>query len=276
MRVAIEGAELWVEEDGDGIPLVIPTGAGVEFYRRTLSRRLRNRFHCYFVEMRGTGGSTGTIDGATFQSLADDVEVVRVELGLGPVVVLGQSNHGCIALEHALRHPDGNAGAVSVASVLDGSASFAIGLERWAAESTPAQRDDVERRTQALADVQHPMSDDELMVRQYLTIAPMAWSDPELAWPCWAGFPGGIGKYLPWMATTLPGFDARERVRTLQRPLLAICGRYDYVCPVETWSGIEAAPGARLELLETAHNPQIEDQARFDELVVAFVDANGR
>src|SRR4051812_8798214 len=119
MYVRVEGAQLWVEEDGDGTPLVIPTGAGVEFYRRTLSRRLRNSFHCYFVEMRGTGGSTGSIDGSTFGTLADDVEAVRRALDLGPVVVLGQSNHGCIALEHALRHPEGNAGAISVASVLD-------------------------------------------------------------------------------------------------------------------------------------------------------------
>jgi proline iminopeptidase len=274
MHVAVEGADLWVEEDGDGVPLVIPTGAGVEFYRRTLSRRLRGSFHCYFVEMRGTGGSTGSIDGATFGSLADDVEAVRLALGLGPVVTLGQSNHGCIALEHALRHPAGSAGAISVASVLDGRETFALGMARWAAESTQAQKDDVERRTQAMADLQHPMSMDELMVRQYLTIAPLAWRDPDLAWPCWGGFPAGIGTYLPWMATTIAAFDARERLRTLERPLLAICGRYDYVCPVETWEGIEVAPTARLELLaDSAHNPQIEDQARFDELVIDFVAA---
>lgn len=275
MHVAVEGADLWVEEDGEGIPLVIPTGAGVEFYRRTISRQLRHRFHCCFVEMRGTGGSTGSIEGATFGSLADDVEAVRLGLGLGPVVVLGQSNHGCIALEHALRHPEGSAGAISVASVLDGREAFALGMARWEAESTQAQRDDVARRTQALAEISHPMSDDEMMVRQYVAIAPLAWRDPDLAWPCWAGFPAGLGRYMPWMVGALAEQDASERIAGLERPLLAICGRYDYVCPVETWTGIERAPSARLEVLDTAHNPQIEDQARFDELVTAFVEAHG-
>ena len=50
---------------------------GVALYRRTFSRALRRDFCFVFVEMRGAGGSTGGIAGATFANIADDVEEVR-------------------------------------------------------------------------------------------------------------------------------------------------------------------------------------------------------
>ena len=40
MFVDVDGASLWVEREGQGIPVVVPTGGGVGFYRRTFSPRL--------------------------------------------------------------------------------------------------------------------------------------------------------------------------------------------------------------------------------------------
>jgi pimeloyl-ACP methyl ester carboxylesterase len=271
MYVEVEGARLWIEQDGAGTPILVPTGSGVEFYRRTFSRGLRRDFHFVFVEMRGTGGSTGSIAGATFASLADDVEAVRRALGLGRAFVMGQSNHGCIAVELALRHPRDCAGAISVASVGDGRGAFERGRQRWEAEASAAQKGDLAARQAALAArASEPMGADERAVRTYVSHSPLGWRDPELAWPCWGGFPAGIGAYLPWIGATLPAWHAA--LEPLRVPLLAICGRNDYLCPPETWDGFLAVPALRRVVLEhSAHNPQIEEQARFDELVRAFV-----
>jgi pimeloyl-ACP methyl ester carboxylesterase len=271
MYVDVEGARLWVEQDGDGVPVLVPTGGGVEFYRRTFSRALRRDFRFVFVEMRGTGGSTGSIAGATFASLADDVEQVRRALDLGRVFAMGQSNHGCIAVEHGLRHPSDCAGVISVASVGDGSRALEIGRRRWEAEATAEQQRDLASRLAAFAALgSAPMSADERGVRMYLSMAPLGWRDPELAWPCWGGFPGGAAAYLLWLGSALTTW--RLALAALRVPLLAVCGRYDYLCPLETWDGLVAAPARRRVVLEeSAHNPQIEEQPRFDALVRAFI-----
>ncbi len=74
---------------------------------------------------------------------------------------------------------------------------------------------------------------------------------------------------LPWIGATLPAW--RAPLETLRVPLLAICGLRDYLCPPETWDSFLAVPALRRVVLEnSAHNPQIEEQARFDELVRAF------
>lgn len=270
MYVDVDGARLWVEQDGEGIPILVPTGGGVEFYRRTFSRLLRARHHFHFIEMRGAGASTGTIQGATFASLADDVEAVRRALGLGRVFVMGQSNHGCIAVEYGLRHPDACAGAISVASVGDGRGAFELGRKRWEAEASPAQKADLAARMAELAKLQgQPISAPEGVLRGYLAMAPLAWRDPALAWPHWGSYPGG-SEYFPWIGTALPAWHAD--LRALRVPLLAISGRYDYLCPHETWTRITEAPKAHLVVFEeSAHNPQVEEQERFDAVVRAFL-----
>jgi proline iminopeptidase len=274
--VGVDGAELWIEQDGDGLPVIVPTGGGVEFYRRTLSPRLRRSLRLLYVEMRGTGGSSGAVEGQTFASLADDVEAVRLALRLGPVVVLGHSNHGCIALEHGLRHPEGNAGVLAVASLLDATKAIQTGMGRWDAEATAAQHADMARRVAELDASPGHMTADEAAIRRYLSFAPLGWRQPNGVVGYWGGIPFGAGQYFAWMTDALPAFDASGRVNELQPPLLAIAGRYDYLCPVESWAALEPSDRRRLVVFEdSAHNPQIEEQARFDELVLDFVQTVG-
>ena len=55
--------------------------------------------------------------------------------------------------------------------------------------------------------------------------------------------------------------------------MLALCGRYDYLCPVELWEdAIDAVPTGRLVVFEdSGHNPQLEQQEEFDDELQAFL-----
>jgi pimeloyl-ACP methyl ester carboxylesterase len=69
---------------------------------------------------------------------------------------------------------------------------------------------------------------------------------------------------------TLPAWT--PDLAALGVPLLAICGRSDYLCPLETWDALRETPQRRRVVLErSAHNPQVEEQATFDALVRAFI-----
>jgi L-proline amide hydrolase len=270
--VGVEGARLCVRFEGSGVPVIIPTGAGFAFYENTLSERFKGAVQRVYVEMRGTGGSTGQIAGATFGVLADDLEAVRVGLGMGPSVFLGHSNHGCIVTEHALRYPEGVRGTLSVGSCADFSRAFTFGQERWARESPPEQRAALDAALAAFEAAQ-PADPDAAMLERYITMAPLGWREPDFDHHAiWGQAPRGMAAYLGWLFGEGFQWDATERLRSLGAPLLAVCGRYDYLCPYELWPERQAAPNVEVAVLEgSAHNPQLEESERFDDLVLGFI-----
>jgi proline iminopeptidase len=276
MHVSVDGADLSVDDSGGADPTVlIPTGGGIDFYRNTFSQRFAIELRVIYVEVRGTGNSTGTISGATFGSLAEDLERVRAELKLGAVAVLGQSNHGCIALEYGLRFPHTTCCVTSVASVPAGLRSVADGMARWDREADEQRKADLalrQKKLDALA-AEGGLSEDELAVQFQLAMTPFAWHDSTIdAWPLWnQRAPKGFGAFIAWLQDELFVFDIR--LSDVEVPVLAVSGRYDYLCPVERWTErITQLPAGSLEVFEnSAHNPQIEEQAHFDDLVIDFI-----
>ena len=244
------------------------------FSRNTFSDRFVAELRVIYVEVRGTGDSTGTISGATFGSLADDLECVRAELDLGPVVVLGHSNHGCIALEYGLRYPESTRCVTSVASVPAGLGSVADGMGRWESEADEQRKANLATRQQELAELAAVgLSDDELAVRFQPAMTLLAWHDPLTdAWPLWnERAPVGFGAFIEWLQDQMWAFDIR--LTDIDVPVLAVSGRYDYLCPVERWTDrISQLPLGSLEVFEkSAHNPQIEERVRFDDVVIEFI-----
>ena len=60
------------------------------------------------LDLRGTGGSAVPVDPASYRCdrLVDDVEALRVHLGLDRIDLLGHSAGAALALLYAVRHPD--------------------------------------------------------------------------------------------------------------------------------------------------------------------------
>ncbi|MDI1479788.1 alpha/beta hydrolase [Polyangium sp. y55x31] len=274
--VRVGDAEIHVFTEGSGSPILVPTGCGIEFYRRTFSRRLTGAHSFVYVEMRGTGASTGSPAGATYATLADDLDVVRDNLGIDRAVVLGHSNHGGIALEFGLRHPEHAAAVVSVASVPDFSRAMSVGIARWEAEANAERKELLGRKQAELRALDTSVMDpDELALRQYLALHPLVWKDPALdAGALWGGVPKGFALYM--QSVIRPEAERFCLVPSLGKipcSVLALSGRYDYVCPVELWSEvIDTLPRGRLDIFEqSGHNPQFEEPDRFDAVLLEFL-----
>ncbi|MDI3283519.1 alpha/beta hydrolase [Polyangium sp. 15x6] len=274
--VRVGDVELHVFTEGSGPPILVPTGGGIEFYRRTFSRRLLDAHSFVYVEMRGTGRSTGTPEGSTYATLADDIDVVRDKLGIDRAVVMGHSNHGGIALEFGFRHPEHAAAVVSVASVPDFSRAMSVGIARWEAEAN-AQKKELLAQKQAEFHAldTSAMDADEVVLRQYLALHPLVWNDPALdAGALWGGVPKGFARYM--QSVILPEAERWSLVPSLGKipcPVLALSGLYDYVCPVELWAeASKKLPRGRLDIFEqSGHNPQFEEPARFDAVLLEFL-----
>ncbi len=277
MLVEIDDALIEVESVGEGLPVLVPTGAGSAFYRNTFSRSLQQRLRFIYVHMRGTGGSSGkVVRETTFASLAADLDHVRERLGISRVAVLGHSNHGCIALEYGLAFPEHTAAVVSVGSVPDFRNAIIDGMARWGREATPERDAALSASMAAFDSISHEgLSADESWVRRYVAMSPLAWRDHTLdTWPLWGGAPKGAAAYFDWMASAAPLWGRTADLGRLSVPLLAVCGRYDYICPSGAWEkSIASAPLGELVMFEeSGHNPQYEEREKFDAALLGFLE----
>ncbi|HWT12933.1 MAG TPA: alpha/beta hydrolase [Allosphingosinicella sp.] len=80
-------------------------------------RALAARFRLIAPDRRGFGGSTAPADP---EAELDDLLELREALGLGPMIVVGMSQAGRVALRFALGHPGHVAGLVLQGAPLDG------------------------------------------------------------------------------------------------------------------------------------------------------------
>lgn len=117
----------------DALPVLLLHGwtasADLQFW--SLYERLGRRHPFVAPDHRGHGRGLRSAAAFRLQDAADDAAALVEALGLGPVIVLGYSMGGPIALEFARRHPALTAGLVLQASALEFS-STRRDRARWA------------------------------------------------------------------------------------------------------------------------------------------------
>ena len=102
-----DGAELHVEEDGAGPPLMLVNGAfcTVRQWDRVVAELARS-FRVIRHDVRGTGRSgAGPDDHNCFEQYADDIVAIEDQLGVDQSVLWGMAWGARVALVAAARHP---------------------------------------------------------------------------------------------------------------------------------------------------------------------------
>jgi proline-specific peptidase len=104
------GLLIYYKQIGTGEPLVIlhgGPGASHDYFLPYLLPLVRNN-RLIFIDERGSGRSQKIEDpsGYTVENMVEDVEAVRVSLGLGRINLLGHSYGGVLAQAYALKYQD--------------------------------------------------------------------------------------------------------------------------------------------------------------------------
>jgi pimeloyl-ACP methyl ester carboxylesterase len=133
--------------EGTGSP-TIAIGSAIQG-PRLFSPQLREHLRLVFLDHRGFAASPGPVDTAEFalDTLVDDIERARQELGLGRVAVLGHSAHALMALEYAKKYPAHVSHVIMISMAPDLSATSAAAAERYWQESVSPERKAAWRRT---------------------------------------------------------------------------------------------------------------------------------
>jgi proline iminopeptidase len=117
-RIDVGGAELHLEEEGAGIPLVLINGGpgGTHHYFHPWFGRASDFARVIYYDQRGTGLSDFEAgdDGYTVEQAVADLDAMRVALGIDRWILLGYSYGGFLAQYYTTIHPGTVAGLVLV------------------------------------------------------------------------------------------------------------------------------------------------------------------
>lgn len=129
----IRDADLWVEERGQGDPVLLLHGgmSDVEEFESTLFG-LADTFRVVGYDRRGFGRTADTGD-FTLTEMADDAAAIIESLGAGPANVIGYSAGGMVAMALAIEHPE----LVRSLTVI----SSALGAQDWIIRPQPPTGD---------------------------------------------------------------------------------------------------------------------------------------
>ena len=256
-------AELAVHVRGAGTPVVF-LHAGVadrRMWDAQVAALDGDRFRAIAYDRRGFGQSVHVDE--SWSHVDDLARVLDAATGGEPVVLVGCSQGGRIAIDAALAHPARVRGLVLVAPAVTGApepASYPPAIEAWIARVEESEASGDVDRTNALE--------------------AHAWLDGPLA-P--EGRVGGAARdlFLAMNGIALRA-EARgtedepppawDRVGSIAVPALVAWGDLDFPEVIDTCSRLASSfPGARRHVFRgAAHLPMLEQPAAFERVLLAF------
>jgi len=277
MITRVGGLNLYHSSAGRGVPIVIPSLAGSPFYERSFFLGTLDRIQTIHVELRGNRSDVGVVEGLTVAHLSDSLRDFLDAMKLDKIVLLGHSGHGFLAMDFAARHPD----RVSHLILAGAAPSFgddfvAEGARYWEMLASPERKAvDVENQRR-LATERGGLAPDDAIIRTYVMGAPRLFFDPHF--DCtflWAGnrVSPEIWDHFWGAGGGWRRFEAAKTLPQIKAPTLIIAGIADFIVPPTMWYRTkDLIRDHEYALLDrSGHNPQFEEAARFDHIVLEWL-----
>ncbi len=284
MRAAIRDTEIYFDIEGAGLvpdgdrmrekppAFIIHGGPGGDHtgFKPGFSP-LAERMQLVYFDHRGQGRSArGDVSKYTLDENVEDMEALRRHLGCGPIVSVGTSYGGMVAMAHAARYPDAVSHLVLI--VTAAHAGFNARARQIIAEHGTAEM-------QAVCDQLwggELKTEDQL--RNYYRVM-----GPKYAYrfdPATAGHGRARGILAPDainMAFKPGGFlqtlDLRPELGRITAPTLVLAGRHDWICAPEFSEEIaRLIPGSDLRIFEnSSHSIRSDEPQAMMDAIAGFV-----
>ena len=286
MFAKVRGTRLYFDVEGAGL---VPDGAGMRQRPEAMVihggpggdhsgfkpafSALADSMQLVYFDHRGQGRSArGEPATYTLDQNVDDMEALRRHLGLGPIVSIGTSYGGMVAMAHAARYP----AAVS-RLILVVTAAHSGFIAR--AQEIVAERGNAAQQAMCEALFAGALRTPEQVERYYEVMGPMYSRRFDAAT---AGAVRGRSTPSPEPLNQAfaPGgglrdFDLRPEIAGIAVPTLVLAGRHDWICPPEFSEEIAAViPGARLRIFEeSSHSIRVDEPEALIAAIRAFAVA---
>ena len=289
MRAAVRGTNIYFDVEGaalvpDGpvmrekpVALVLHGGPGGDHtgFKPGMSP-LAEHVQLVYVDHRGHGRSDpGDPALYTLDENVEDLEALRLHLGLGPCVVIGTSYGGMVAQAYAARHPASVSKLVLVVTAAHGAfRERAIG---WVEQhGTPDQK-------RVCATLWAGGFETAEQMAEYYAIMGPLYSrlyDPEAS-----AAVRGRASYTPAAINNafkpdgfLARMDLRPELGRITAPALILAGRHDWICPPDFSEEIHRLiPGSALRVFEhSSHSIRADEPDELNKAIVDFVTTPAR
>ena len=223
-----------------------------------------------YFDHRGQGRSAGGDPALyTLDENVEDMEALRRHLGLGPVVSIGTSYGGMVAMAHAARYPSAVSHLVLVVTAAHGGFIDRADAIVRARGTTEQQRMVATlwaggfRTAEEVQDyyaVMGPLYSRRFSPEQAAAVRGRAVPSPE---PLNRAFgPDGF----------LRRMDLRPALPRITAPTLILAGRHDWICAPEFSEEIHALmPGSRLRVFEeSSHSIRVDEPAAMIAEILSF------
>lgn len=267
--VSVDGAELYYTTRGNGPVCLVLSSIGTKPYEIQMPPQLSDRLQLVFVDLRGSGRSTGEPTDLTFDVLASDLEAVRADLGVERIMVLGHSVLGILAMEYGRRCPAGVSHVITV-----GTPPFADMARMSKRAESFFEEDASEERKQVLRENLAGLPANASMGQVMFAQTPMRFFDPRIdAVPLFAEASAKPELIAHLLGAMTSGWDVTAGASSMRVPVFLAHGRHDYVVPYVLWDGIpDRLPDATFRLFErSGHQPFCEEPEEFTSALLDWV-----
>jgi len=284
MRARIRDTEIYFDIEGAGLvpdgprmrekppAFLIHGGPGGDHSDLKLAfKPLAEQLQLVYFDHRGQGRSArGDVRLYHLDQNVEDMEALRLYLGLGPIVSIGTSYGGMVAMAHAARYPASVSHLVLV--VTAAHAGFNARARQIVAERGSSEQQAVCAQLWA-----GELDNVEKLHRYYEVMGPMYARrfDPDAAR---LGRARGIYSPEALNQAFAPGgflqtYDLRPELVAITAPTLVMAGRHDWICPPEFSEEIHRLiPGSELHIFEdSSHSVRADEPERLLRTIGEFV-----
>ncbi len=276
--VDANGVLIYYKAFGTGQPLVIlqgGPGASHDYFLPYLVPLAKTN-RLIFIDERGSGRSEKLEDpsGYTVENMVDDVEAVRLALGLGKISLLGHSCGGVLAEAYALKYQR-NLTHLVLASTFHSTRQLNAVFRRMMEAMTPELRDRIERMERAGLfghgkDYEKNRYPAEYMVAAwgegYFPYLYQRRPDPNydaigngvMSWDLYRTMWGSHGEFV--IDGNLTSVEYADRLATVAVPTLITVGDHDEVAPSISRDMQRLIPGSKLVVLPQSGHMTFVDQ----------------
>jgi proline iminopeptidase len=272
--VTLNGVDIHYRAIGDGpVLFLVSPGWGVAsgYLQRAFSS-LAKHLSLVFLDTRGSGLSGRPADPTRMRSvdMANDLEALRVHLGLSEISILGHSNSGAIALAYAARYTDRVSKLVLIDSQVLGLSADADTQRILQNRATDPRFKEATRIVSTFFTGQmNPATSDESLEAFIAQVLPLFLHSPEKSLPlAQEQLSGPISSYAfvsQYAADAAFPIDQTQSLGAIRAKVLIMVGRHDYICPVALSERLhEGIPESQLVIFEeSGHLPWLEEPNAF-------------
>jgi len=288
--VDANGVLIFAKTVGRGAPLVIlhgGPGASHEYFLPHLLPLARHH-QLVFIDERGSGKSEKLVDpsGYTVEAMVEDVEGVRVALGLGKIDLLGHSYGGVLAQAYALKY-QANLSHLVLASTFHSTKAMNEVFRRMKAKMPEELRARIDRLESEGLYGHGKAYEQNRYTNEYMIAAwgegyfPYVYAnrpDPNddpvqdgvMSWDLYREMWGSHGEFV--IDGNLKSVEYADRLSTITVPTLVIAGDHDECDPSLSRDIHRRIGGSRLAVLpQSGHMTFVDQPALFIKTVDDFL-----